>query len=116
MFTQTWKKYLPIIIFLMKRSIKGDQVLDMNFTDFERASGGRKIKLSFPSLTMNNGRLDFDQKYPDLANDLVLVLQENDQAASMMRHKKFEFAMNGNFQLTIKNTTPYLKVEPETIG
>ena len=35
MFLQTWKKYLPVIILLMKRSEKGEQVLDMNYTDFQ---------------------------------------------------------------------------------
>ena len=40
MFLQTWKKYLPVIILLMKRSEKGEQVLDMNYTDFQRATGG----------------------------------------------------------------------------
>lgn len=108
MFTQTWKKYLPIIIFLMKRSAKGDQVLDMNFTDFERASGGKKVKLSFTDLVLNNGRSETGQKHSPLANDLILVLQENKDAVSMMNYKQYEFAMNNDFQLTIKNTTPYM--------
>ena len=108
MFTQTWKKYLPIIVFLMKRSVKGDQVLDMNFTDFERASGGKKIKLSFSNLILNNGRSASDRKHSPLANDLILVLQENKESSSMMHYKQYEFAMNSNYQLTIRNTTPYL--------
>lgn len=108
MFTQTWKKYLPIIIFLMKRSNKGDQILDMNFTDFERAAGGKKIKLSFSNLIMNNGRINSDKRPSPVANDLVLVLQENERSASMMNYKQFEFAMNADFQLTIRNTTPIL--------
>jgi len=108
MFTQTWKKYLPIIIFLMKRSSKGDQVLDMNLTDFQRASGGKKVKFSFSNLVLNNGRSDFEQKVPPLANDLILVLQENREAASLMNYKQFEFDMNTSFQLIIRNTTPYL--------
>jgi hypothetical protein len=108
MFTQTWRKYLPIIIFLMKRSVKGDQVLDMNFTDFERALGGKKIKLSFPKVILNNGRNESDQKPSSLASDLILVLQEDTKSASMMNHKQFEFAMNSDFQLMIRNTTPQL--------
>ena len=43
MFTQTWKKYLPVILILMKKSALEDQVLKVNQTDFERAAGGRKI-------------------------------------------------------------------------
>ena len=92
----------------MKRSAKGEQVLDMNFTDFERASGGKKVKFSFSNLILSNGRNNTDQKHSALAIDLILVLQENKESASMMNHKQFEFAMNSDFQLTIKNTTPYL--------
>ena len=51
MFSQTWRKYLPVIILLMKRSGKGEQVLSMNHTDFERAAGGKKIKFTFSDLS-----------------------------------------------------------------
>jgi len=34
MFTQTWKKYLPVILIMLKRSVNGDQSLSMNHTDF----------------------------------------------------------------------------------
>jgi len=92
----------------MKRSAKGEQVLDMNAIDFERASGGKNIKFGFPALTMNNGRSDIEQRNTPLANDLVIVLQENNDSALMMNFKQFEFSMNKNFQLTIKNTTLYI--------
>lgn len=47
MFSQAWNIYLPIIKILLKRSAGADQTLDMNRTDFERAAGGRKAKLTF---------------------------------------------------------------------
>ena len=109
MFTQIWKKYLPVIILLMKRSVNGEQVLDMNYTDFEKASGGKKIKLNFSNVTLSNGRIDVDSKFPALVNEFILVLKQNQQAELLMRHKSFEFAMNSDFQLIIRNTTPYLK-------
>ena len=105
MFTETWKKYLPVIILLMKRSDKGDQVLDMNYTDFQRATGGKKTKLTFSSLKLVNGRTGYDSNNTQLAKDLILVLQENEQTGSMLRQKQFEFSVNANFQLTIRNTT-----------
>lgn len=106
MFLQTWKKYLPVIVLLMKRSDKGEQVLDMNYTDFQRAAGGKKIKLSFSNLKITNGRTNFETKANALATDLLLVLQENDQSGKLMRGKLFEFSMNSSFQLTIRNSTP----------
>ncbi|MEI8060081.1 MAG: hypothetical protein WCG67_07990, partial [Ferruginibacter sp.] len=57
MFNQTWKKYLPVLLILLKRSLIEPQVLNMNHTDFERAAGGRKIKFSFASLQLSNGRI-----------------------------------------------------------
>lgn len=109
MFTQTWKKYLPVIILLMKRSTNGEQVLDMNYTDFEKAAAGKKIKLNFSNVTMNNGRIDLDSKYPALVNEFILALKQNQQAEMLMRHKRFEFSMNSAFQLIIRNTTPYIQ-------
>ena len=73
----------------MKRSAKGEQVLDMNFTDFERASGGKKVKFSFSNLILNNGRSDPEQKNSPLATDLIVALQENKEAASMMNFKQY---------------------------
>ena len=105
MFLQTWKKYLPVIILLMKRSEKGDQVLDMNFTDFQRATGGKKTKLTFSSLQLDNGRTNYDANNTQLAKDLMLVLQENEQTGAMLKNKQFEFSVNSSYQLTIRNST-----------
>ena len=106
MFLHTWRKYLPVIILLMKRSGKGEQqVLDMNYTDFQRATGGKKTKLTFSSLQLDNGRTNYDANSTPLAKDLILVLQENEQTGSMMKNKQFEFSLNSNFQLIIRNNT-----------
>jgi len=103
MFTQTWKKYLPVIIFLMKRSSKGVQTLDMNFTDFQRAAGGKKIRLSFDGVTINNGRIELNSKHPDLISNLIHVLQESKPAEVLMQYQQFIFSMNTNCQLIIRN-------------
>ena len=105
MFTQTWKKYLPVIVFLMKRSAKGEQMLEMNQTDFERAMAGRKIKLSFSNLTVTNGRTDYNASHPALVNDFILVLQESKPAGVLMQYQQFNFSMNSNFQLSISSST-----------
>ena len=112
MFLQTWRKYLPVIILLMKRSGKGEQVLDMNYTDFERASGGKKTKLTFSNLLIDNGRIGYETKHGPLAKDLIFVLQDNEQSGVLLRHKQFEFSMNSDFQLKIRNNTPIEEVEP----
>jgi len=108
MFIQTWKKYLPVILFLMKRSAKGEQTLDINFTDFERAAGGKKIKLNFSTLTLNNGQANHGAKHPDLVTDLIFVLQQSKPAEIMMQYQQFNFSMNLNCQLMISNTTQFI--------
>ena len=111
MFRQAWKIYLPVINILLKKSTGGDQTLLMNHTDFERAAGGRKIKFSFSSLELNNGRLPIACKYLPLATDLALLLQEDEQSKKLLMQQQYEISMSNDFKLTIRNKT--VKLEPE---
>ena len=103
MFNQTWKKYLPVIIMLMKRSAKSNQVLNMNYTDFQRAAGGRKIRFTFSDFRLDKGRLNSDVKHSAIAMDLYQLLQENQITKMLIRDQHFEFDLNPEFQLTIKD-------------
>lgn len=115
MFRQTWKKYLPVITILMKRSSAGEQTLSMNHTDFERAAGGRKIKFNFSGLVLENGRIDYNSKHAPLAKDLVLVLQENEPTRKLLQKQLFEFAMTSEYKLVINNKTPQVSSEEITV-
>ncbi len=108
MFVQTWKKYLPVIVFLMKRAIRGEQTLNMDVMDFERAARGKKIKLNFSTITLNNGRADYDASHPALVTDLIQVLKQNGPAEILMQYQQFNFSMNLNCQLVISNNTPFI--------
>ncbi|MFM9909872.1 MAG: hypothetical protein ACKVOW_11010 [Chitinophagaceae bacterium] len=106
MFGLTWKKYLPVIAILLKRSVTGDQTLNMNHTDFKRAAGGRKLKFSFSKLYINNGRISNGMDLSPLAKELAAVLQEGELSRHILKEQQFEFSMNNDFVLTIKNNTP----------
>jgi hypothetical protein len=106
MFSQTWKKYLPVIIILLKRSGKEEQVLNMNSSDFTRAAGGKKARLAFSNIHLNNGRINSLMNTPPLAMDLFLLLQENDLSKKIISNQYLEFSLKSNFQLIIKNNTP----------
>ena len=106
MFTQVWKKYLPVILILMKRSVNGEQTLSMNPSDFQRAAGGRKIKFSFANLHLTNARVNNTVKHLPLALEFAVVLQEDEIIRKLLQHKQFEFSMNNSCQLNIKNNTP----------
>lgn len=103
MFSQVWKKYLPVIIILLKRSATGDQVLDMNHTDFTRAAGGRKVKFSFNVLQVNKGRINTLVKHSPFAREFALVLQEDEITRKLIKEMNLEFSMNNSSQLTIRN-------------
>jgi hypothetical protein len=114
MFTQTWKKYLPVIVILLKRSASGAQTLNMNHTDFERAAGGRKIKYSFSQLQLNNGRINTAVKQLPLAKEFAVLLQEDELTRKLLPGQNFEFSMSNDFLLTIKNNTPVPEAGSET--
>jgi len=105
MFSQVWKKYLPVIVILLKRSVNSEQTLSMNPSDFQRAAGGRKIKYSFSNLQLNNGRINNMVKHQPLAREFAEVMQEDEITRKFLQKKLFEFSMNNGFQLTIKNNT-----------
>ncbi len=106
MFSQVWKKYLPVIVILLKRSANGDQTLSMNPSDFQRAAGGRKIKYSFANLQLINARINNMVKHQPLAREFAEIMQEDENIRKFLQKKHFEFSMNNGFQLSIKNNTP----------
>lgn len=114
MFIQTWKAYLPVIKILLKRSASGEQALQMNMTDFQRAAGGRKVKYVFKIL-VHNGRIK-DINPSQIAKDLMSVLQEDDVFRQLLFKKDFEFSMNSSFQLLLRNTTPAAPPDTEPVA
>jgi hypothetical protein len=104
MFSQLWNKYLPIIRILMKRSLTANQTLDMNRTDFERASGGRKAKLTF-TVALHKGRIQNVVNPPPVAKELATILQEDEVTRQIVRQQDFEISMNTSYQLLIKNVS-----------
>lgn len=110
MFVQTWNKYLPVIKILLKRSLTAEQKLSLNKTDFERAAGGKKAKLTF-SLSLIKGWIDGKRTAPPpVARDLVTVLQEDATTNKFIREHELEFSLGSSFQLVIRNNTPVKEV------
>jgi hypothetical protein len=113
MFTQTWKKYLPVIVILLKKSTQEDQTMNLNLTDFERAAGGRKMKYSFNNLQITNGKLSIKNKYTNIAKELAALLQENESTRNLILDQHFEISLSNDFLLTIRNTTPAVEESEE---
>ncbi len=76
----------------------------MNSSDFQRASGGKKVKYTF-SIPLIKGRGQAGENFPPIAKDLVSVLQQDNTTNKFMQERELEFTMNSSFQLYIKNNT-----------
>ena len=106
MFSQTWKKYLPLLTLFLKKSATGPQTIQLNQTDFERALGGRKLKLSFSRMEINKGRMNNLLKNTALAKELADVLLDDPVTSKLLRARNMSFSFNGNSELTITDETP----------
>ncbi len=105
MYTQIWSKYLPIIKILLKRTLNGDQVLDLNRIDFERAGSGRKAGYKF-TIEFTKGRVANIISGSPLASDLAFVMLEDANIKPLLQANHYLVSLNTKFQLSLKNVTP----------
>jgi hypothetical protein len=105
MYTQIWSKYLPIIKILLKRTLNGDQVLDLNRIDFERAGSGRKAGYKF-SIEFTKGRVANIISGSALASDLAFVMLDDANIKALLLANHYVVSLNTKFQLSLKNVTP----------
>ncbi len=105
MYTYTWKKYLPVIRLLLKRSATAEQTVSLNRTDFEKTTKLRKPACSF-SVEIVKGRLTTINNQSVPARDLVEILQEDDITKNLIRQYQYAISLNSDFLLSIKNITP----------
>ena len=102
MYTQVWTKYLPIIRILLKRSATGEQTLDMNRIDFERAGSGRKAGYKF-TIEFRKGRVSNLISSSPLASNLAAVLVADPVIKDLILKLDYDISLNTRFQLHIKN-------------
>ncbi len=102
LFMTTWKKYLPFIRVLMKKSITGEQTLCMNRIDFER--GGRSKKWGY------NFVISFVNRRPaptagddEFARAFIDVMQDDAIVSGHIGAGDYSFSLNNKYELTIKN-------------
>jgi hypothetical protein len=100
MYTSIWKKYMPVIRILLKKSMKEQQVFLMNIPDFERAGLKRKTGLKFLLKLNNRKPVNIIVDVP-LASSLVSVLQEEEAIQDILIDNEFHFSLNTKYELTI---------------
>jgi len=104
MFNQVWKKYLPVIVILIKKAVNQEQSFSMNQTDFEKAAGGKRIKFSFSHLQINNGMIQSVSSLTPLAREFASSLLDDERARSLIGDRNLEFSLSGSFELRIKDS------------
>jgi len=104
MYVHVWRKYLPILKILLKRSATGDQVFNVDRFDFEKINKASKLSCSF-TMTLAKGRLT-PLNPPVAGKDLVEMLKEDDTSTDLLRNNHYAIAMNSKFELQIKNVNP----------
>lgn len=112
LYIHVWTKYLPIIKILLKRSSSGNQTLDMNRIDFERAGSGRKSGYKF-SIELKNGKVANIISGSPLASDLATVLLGDASARAILDNMDVIVSLNTKFQLLIANQNPVEKPREE---
>lgn len=105
MYTNVWNKYLPIIKILLKRAKNGDQVLDLNFSDFERAGIGRKAGYKF-NIDFSKGKVHNVIINLPLASNLSSLLLQDPMVKDLFMNNDYSVSMNTKFQLGIKQIPP----------
>ena len=102
MYNHIWKKYLPFINIQLKRSLGGDQVLNLNRIDFERAGTGRKAGYKF-TIDFIDGRVSNVISNSPLASNLAAVMLENEPTKEILRNNHYTISLNTKFQLITTN-------------
>lgn len=113
MYTQIWNKYLPIIRILLKRSTTGDQSLNLNATDFERAGATRKSGYKF-HINFINGRVDNIISASPLARELADVLLADAVVKELFSRNDYYVTMSAKFQLGIRYEARPVSTEDTT--
>jgi hypothetical protein len=105
MYVHVWNKYLPIIKILMKKSSAGNQTLDLNRIDFEKAGSGRKAGYKF-TIDFVKGKVSNIISGSPLATDLANVLLGDPVSKAILANSAISISLNTKFQLLIVNQQP----------
>ena len=102
MYVHVWNKYLPIIKILMKKTPAGNQTLDLNRIDFERAGSGRRAGYKF-TIEFSKGRVSNIISGSPLASDLATVLLTDPGSKDILANMDVAITLNTKFQLSLVN-------------
>lgn len=100
MYTQLWKKYLPVIRLLLKKTTDGDQKLQLYKHEFESTGARNKLGYIF-ALEMVNGKPVNKSNKTAVSNDLCILISENEAIATWMKEQHIKISVNRACEMTL---------------
>lgn len=107
-YTLLWKKYLPVIKILLKKTDDGAQKLQMYPHEFEKTGAKSKTGYVF-TLQISNGRAVNNSIKKAAANDLFLVMIEDETLSEFLKGKDLRFSVGKNYEMTIQKEVKELQ-------
>jgi hypothetical protein len=101
-YTQLWKKYLPVISILLKKTDAGVQRLQFYKHEFDKTGARSKTGYHF-AVRVNEGKLIRKEVMRAPAMDLLMVLNENDMTSQVLKNKQLLITLTKDYELIIEN-------------
>jgi hypothetical protein len=100
-YTQLWKKYLPVIRLLLKKTVDSDQKLQIYKHEF--VSTGAKNKLGYIfNLEIVNGKAINKSNTLASSFDLLNVLNDNELTSEWLKGKNVKISVNKACELSLQ--------------
>jgi hypothetical protein len=113
LFLSAWKKYIPVIRILIKKSATETQVLNMNRTDFEKdvkRKSGYKFVVNFIG-----GKPDIIVAGSEIIQSFITALLSDEIVSQLLLKKSYSFMLNSKYQLEIKNNIIQEEITTEPV-
>lgn len=111
LFLTAWKKYIPVIRILIKKSAEGFQVLNMDRSDFEK-DAKRKIGYRFEVNFVGN-KPDIIITGNEIIKSFIYALVDDEIINYLLLKNNYSFSLNSKYQLQIKNNSRQLEMKNE---
>ena len=96
-----WKKYLPVISILLRKTEAGTQKLQFYKYEFDKTGARNKTGYSF-SARIVQGKFSGKEAMKTSAADLLKVMNEDDTISSWLKDKELLISMSKSYELTIE--------------
>jgi hypothetical protein len=110
LYTQLWKKYLPVIRLLLKKTTDGEQKLQLYKHEFEATGARNKLGYIF-SLELLDGKPLYKSNNSAVSHDLYSLISENEAITSWMKNQHVKISVNRACEMTFSSNAQTMTTE-----